>query len=163
MRFRLRSLLFLVALVAVVLAIFVHLRNQRRAAWVNLQAEGVHFIKSGSNACAEIWVSKIDHQTFDVNGERQSQQAARNKLIRIRQDASRLGITWLVAMDDFDFGLSPTHQTTLDLVESSGFTRDSHVGQGKTTTIDERREFLKSENQLYIPPVGPRKHDRDER
>ena len=160
MRFRLKSLLMFVAAIAVVLAIFVYIREQQRAAdeksWTGLQSNGVLFLASRNDASelqnAEIWVSTIDDQTYEVNGERLSEFEARNKLILLHRHLNQLGIRWYVFLDS-EPGTVQTRQSTFDLVYSAGFTSyDDLAGQG-TSTYDERRSEGEARKRLYKPNI----------
>ena len=157
MRFRLKSLLISVAVVAVVLAVVVLLREQRQiardAAWNGLQSNGVLLLASSSEPNniqnAEIWVSTIDSQTFEVNGERLSRNEARTKLVAVGEHLKRLGIRWYVLLDR-EPGTNDARQSTFDLVYSAGFTTYDNLASQGASTYEQRRTEGEARNRLYV-------------
>ena len=158
MRFRLRTLLAVTALVAIVLSISLFIINRRREAWeeswTTLNSGGVLLVTSRNDASAlqnaEIWVSTINDKTYEVNGQRLSEAEAKDKLRSFRKHLKRLGIRWYVLLDS-EPGTTQTRQSTFDLVYAAGFTTyDDIAGQG-ASTYRQRKSEGEMRDRFYKP------------
>ena len=156
MKFRLKTLLIFVGLVAFCLAATLAFRDYRRDSQLNalrsLQSGGAMLLRSPQESAtissAEIWVNETSIGSFEINGIEYESSDARERLINFRLNLDRLGIPRMVYIDN-EPGVKKARASTVALVYSAGFVNVG--GQSANDSYAARRKLFASKNLLHEP------------
>lgn len=152
MKYRLRSLFVVAALIAVLLCAYRVMRQRaahtRAEAIAYLHSSGVILVTSSNRITqAETYVSTNDDLNFEINGERFTKADAKAKLAQIRRHAERIDAVCVMTVDNEPGQPSHSRKSSAGLVHSVGC---GACGMG-VFTYDSRKQFYRARNQLFEP------------